>query len=111
MEIGTKTEHAYPALPEPAYESTQCDSTMRYTKLRSYSEGQMLEYAAHAAASAINDTNAKIAKLDAEVQRLTTALLKANEQAERFEREWYLRGDEIEKLKAESPNTQAREAK
>jgi hypothetical protein len=36
-----------------------------------------------------NDT----AKLRAEVARLKAALKKANEQAEHFEREWYLRGD------------------
>ena len=34
-----------PALPEPDLESTQCDSTMRYTTLRSYSRGQMIAYA------------------------------------------------------------------
>jgi hypothetical protein len=33
------------------------------------------------------------------VQRLTAALKRANSQAEHFEREWYLRGDEIEQLK------------
>jgi len=31
-----------------------------------------------------------------EIERLTQALKKANDQAEHFEREWYLRGDEIE---------------
>jgi hypothetical protein len=36
-----------------------------------------------------------------EVERLTDALKKANAQAEHFEREWYLRGDELEKLKQE----------
>ena len=36
----------------------------------------------------------------AEIQRLTECLQKANIQAEHFEREWYLRGDEIEKLKS-----------
>jgi hypothetical protein len=30
-------------------------------------------------------------------------LKKANDQAEHFEREWYLRGDEIERLKAAQP--------
>lgn len=33
------------------------------------------------------------------VERLTAALAGANAQAEHFEREWYLRGDEIERLK------------
>jgi hypothetical protein len=39
------------------------------------------------------------AKSDAEIARLRAALEKANSQAEHFEREWYLRGDEIEKMK------------
>lgn len=34
----------------------------------------------------------------ADRNRLRTALEKANEQAERFERGWYLRGDALEKL-------------
>jgi len=34
------------------------------------------------------------------VDQLRVALMKANNQAEHFEREWYLRGDEIERLKA-----------
>lgn len=34
----------------------------------------------------------------AEIERLRAALAKANEQAERFERGWYLRGDALEKL-------------
>lgn len=38
---------------------------------------------------------------DAEIARLTSALLKANSQTEQFEREWYLRGDEIEWLTSE----------
>ena len=32
----------------------------------------------------------------AEIERLRAALAKANEQAERFERGWYLRGDALE---------------
>lgn len=36
-----------------------------------------------------------------EIARLTECLKRANSQAEHFEREWYLRGDEIEALKAE----------
>jgi hypothetical protein len=36
-----------------------------------------------------------------EIERLTAALKKANAQAEHLEREWYLRGDELEKLKQE----------
>jgi hypothetical protein len=38
-----------------------------------------------------------------EIARLTDCLKKANTQAEHFEREWYLRGDEIERLMAQPP--------
>lgn len=38
------------------------------------------------------------ANLRAEIARLTNALKKANEQAEHFEREWYLRGDVLDEL-------------
>lgn len=46
----------------------------------------------------------ELARLDmleasAEIERLSAALAKANDLAERFEREWYLRGDEIERLR------------
>lgn len=37
--------------------------------------------------------------LHAEIARLQTALASANANHERFEREWYLRGDEIERLR------------
>jgi hypothetical protein len=37
----------------------------------------------------------------AECERLKDALKRANDQAEHFEREWYLRGDEIEQLNAQ----------
>ncbi len=36
----------------------------------------------------------------AEISRLRVELEKANEQSEHFERQWYLRGDEIEALNA-----------
>lgn len=39
-------------------------------------------------------------KLRAEVERLTACLHRANQMTEHFEREWYLRGDEIEELRA-----------
>jgi len=39
------TEFKLPPLPAPTLESTQCDSTMRYTTLRSYSELDMEAYA------------------------------------------------------------------
>ena len=35
----------------------------------------------------------------AEIERLRAALAKANEQAERFERGWYLRGDVLEQAR------------
>lgn len=35
-----------------------------------------------------------------EISLLRECLKKANEQTEHFEREWYLRGDEIERLRA-----------
>lgn len=41
----------------------------------------------------------RVIELERENNRLTEALLKANAQAEHFEREWYLRGDEIERLR------------
>jgi hypothetical protein len=47
------------------------------------------------------------AELERENKRLAEALANANEQAERFERLWYLRGDEIERLQDEA--TDARE--
>ena len=40
----------------------------------------------------------RVIELERENKRLAEALANANEQAERFEREWYLRGDEIERL-------------
>jgi ABC-type transport system involved in cytochrome bd biosynthesis fused ATPase/permease subunit len=39
-------------------------------------------------------------KAEAEVERLTRVVRKANNQTEHFERCWYLRGDEIERLRA-----------
>jgi hypothetical protein len=54
------------------------------------------------------DTHATIHNCDchscalAERNRLREALGHANAQAERFEREWYLRGDEIERLRADA---------
>ena len=41
-----------------------------------------------------------------EIERLTACLKKANDQAEHFEREWYLRGDEIEKLRKDAARYQ-----
>ena len=41
------------------------------------------------------------AQLQDENNALRAALKKANDQAEHFEREWYLRGDQVEALAAE----------
>lgn len=41
----------------------------------------------------------RIIELERENKRLTEALKNANTQAEHFEREWYLRGDEIDRLR------------
>ena len=46
------------------------------------------------------DHAAAMAAMDEKIERLTACLKKANDQAEHFEREWYLRGDEIERLRA-----------
>jgi hypothetical protein len=43
---------------------------------------------------------AYIVQLEAENARLRAALVTANANHERFEREWYLRGDENERLRA-----------
>jgi len=51
-------------------------------------------------ADAINARDATIREQDAEIERLTTALKIANANHEHFERHWYLRGDEIERLRA-----------
>lgn len=66
--------------------------------------GQLLEvgavYVCIPCLSKANHGHAKSANaLRAEVERLTGCLQKANEQAEHFEREWYLRGDEVERLR------------
>ena len=53
----------------------------------------------NAADESWNDAGAHAAALAAEVERLTACLYKANSQAELFERKWYLRGDEIERLR------------
>ena len=41
----------------------------------------------------------RVIELERENKRLTECLQKANAQVEHFEREWYLRGDEIECLR------------
>ena len=49
----------------------------------------------------IASLQARVVELEAETDRLTTCLRKANAEFEHFEREWYLRGDEIEALQAQ----------
>jgi hypothetical protein len=48
------------------------------------------------------DLRAALDAKDVEIARLTAALKRANDQAEHFEREWYLRGDELEQLRKAS---------
>ena len=38
----------------------------------------------------------RVAQLESEIERLTKCLERANAQAEKFEREWYLRGDVLD---------------
>lgn len=47
----------------------------------------------------VEELEAENDTLRAELERLTGCLMGANAQTEHFEREWYLRGDEIERLK------------
>ena len=44
----------------------------------------------------------ELTRLRAEVERLTAVVKAANAQAEHFERQWYLRGDEVEALRADA---------
>jgi hypothetical protein len=53
------------------------------------------------------ETRGALDAKDAEIARLTAALAKANEQAERFERGWYLRGDALEQARAALQKTMA----
>ena len=41
----------------------------------------------------------QVAELEAQLAERDRSVIKANEQAERFEREWYLRGDELDEAK------------
>lgn len=52
--------------------------------------------------SLIGRIEAENGELRNEVERLARCLRRANEQAERFEREWYLRGDEAEALRRDA---------
>ena len=66
-------------------------------------ENQLMEQywvrpAAEACPTCGSDCNERdeLIKAEREIERLRAALAKANEQAEHFERQWYLRGDAIE---------------
>ena len=54
------------------------------------------------AANTFKQQAAQIEEKDAEIARLTECLSKANANHEHFERAWYLRGDEIEALRADA---------
>ena len=47
-----------------------------------------------------------VVRLEAENERLTECLKKSNSQSEHFEREWYLRGDEVERLRKDAERYQ-----
>jgi hypothetical protein len=55
-----------------------------------------VQAAAEIRAAEANTDAKELERLRAEAARLTAALKRANDQAEHFERQWYLRGDEIE---------------
>ena len=56
----------------------------------------------HFMCDALEQQAAQIAEKDAEIARLTECLSKANANHEHFERAWYLRGDEVEALRADA---------
>ena len=62
-----------------------------------YSE-RIMNRAADAPKKTRHDCTLIAREADAEIERLSSALKTANEQAEKFERGWYLRGDALEKL-------------
>ncbi len=64
------------------------------TRERRYWEDEAKRYAGNA-----DHWREQCDALRAEVERLTECLKRANEQAEEFERKWYLRGDEVERLR------------
>ena len=75
--------------------------------------GQFLDAAKEAGVTRLipthpDDIRAALNSKDAEIARLTACLKKANEQTERFERGWYLRGDALEAIKKHcDPNPSA----
>jgi D-alanine-D-alanine ligase-like ATP-grasp enzyme len=60
-----------------------------------------LREAAYSGALDILIAHRFLAEAADEIERLQSALKTANDQTEHFEREWYLRGDDIEQLRAE----------
>ena len=56
---------------------------------------------------ALEQQAAQIEAKDAEIARLTECLSKANANHEHFERAWYLRGDEVEALRADAERLRA----
>lgn len=55
------------------------------------------------AAAELRHQHAEIAELKAELERMTQCLKKANDQAEDFERRWYLANDELERIRGLEP--------
>jgi hypothetical protein len=91
----SKTNAAIKALEEAL--ANHCEDNLDMVKQeQGESDDLMIAYM-----SGLHDGKKLAKKEQGEIERLTAALKKANEQAEHFEREWYLRGDELEKLKQE----------
>ena len=84
-------EYKYPPLPQPFYDRGDFGSI----ETDCYNDEQMRAYA-----------DAATNTLRAEKDRLTACLEKANASAENFEREWYLRGDELDNLRAQLAEAQ-----
>jgi len=72
----------------------QLDDGTRYGR-----EGMTTERSIQDVAMIARNGIDRVIELERENKRLTDALIKANAQAEHFEREWYLRGDEVERLR------------
>ena len=98
----SKTEHATAATetpPQPPavgapFERELGPRAPLLERLRSTAHWQLTE------GNGDDATHQALQEAIAKLERLTAALKKANDQAEHFEREWHLRGDEIERLRA-----------
>lgn len=66
-------------------------------RLRACAE-EVMEFPHPSACDHLHDAAATMREAAAEIDRLRAALKAANDQAARFEREWYLRGDVLERL-------------